>query len=82
MSYPREMREAVEKGFMVPLGNERPRVVGWYQFTEKGWAKYDQIFSQAPDYFDGDYKDFHIPYQSLRNPPESQETDKSATPKM
>lgn len=82
MNYPREMREAVEKGYMSPLGRERHRVVGWYQFTEKGWAKYDQIFSEAPDYFSDAYRDFHISYNSFRNPQESQKTDKSAAPKM
>lgn len=32
MSLPRDMRQAVDKGFMVLLGKETPRVVGWYKF--------------------------------------------------
>jgi hypothetical protein len=77
LDYPREMREAVAKGLMVPLNNETPRVMGWYKFTEKGWAQYDHIFSQAPDYFDADYKSFHISYQALKEVPVVEEMEKT-----
>ncbi|TLX16396.1 hypothetical protein [Rhizobium sp. MHM7A] len=80
MNYPREMRQAVEKGFMVPLAKETPRVMGWYKFTEKGWAQYDHIFSQAPNYFDAAYQGFHISYDALTKTPEIKEVEKIATP--
>jgi len=82
MDYPSEMRRAVEKGLMVPVGKETARVIGWYKFTEKGWAQYDNIFSQAPDYFDTSYKEFHISYDALIRMPAVQQIEKTATPGM
>jgi hypothetical protein len=80
MDYPRQMKQAVEKGFMAPLDKETPRVMGWYKFTEKGWAQYDHIFSQAPDYFDDAYQSFSITSKSLTETPKREEGDKYSTP--
>lgn len=78
--FPSHLKIAVEQGFLEPVDRETPKVSGWYRFTEKGWAKYDQIFQHAPDYFAPEYQDFYISYEALTKTPEPEENEKIVTP--
>jgi hypothetical protein len=70
LDMPSRMKIAVERGFMTPLnGKATPKVTNWYLFTEKGWAQYDALYSNAPDYFSKQYADFRLPYDAFNAAP-------------
>jgi hypothetical protein len=64
------MKVAVDRGFMTPLnGKATPKITNWYLFTEKGWAQYDALYANAPDYFSKEYSGFRLPYDAFNAPP-------------
>jgi len=62
LDYPSGMKEAIKKGFMTPVFSETPRILGWYTFTEAGWAEYDRLYGEAPDYFSPDFFNYSTPF--------------------
>lgn len=54
MDCPSGMKEAITRGWMQPVHGETPRVIGWYTFTEAGWAEYDRLYANEPDFFKKD----------------------------
>lgn len=61
LTVPSDMKEMKKKGYVVPHGGrETPRVLNWYLFTDAGWAKYDTIFKDAPDYFAKEFESFVV----------------------
>jgi hypothetical protein len=78
--FPSYLKIGVEQGFLTPVYGEKPKVSGWYTFTEKGWAQYDQIFKNAPNYFSPEYEGFHISYEALTKTPEHEENEKIVMP--
>lgn len=61
LGFPSEMKEAIAKGYMRPVFSETPRVLNWYTFTDAGWAEYDRLYADAPDFFDPNFSSYRIP---------------------
>jgi hypothetical protein len=70
LDMPSRMKVAVDRGFMTPLnGKATPKITNRYLFTEKGWAQYDALYANAPDYFSKEYSGFRLPYDAFNAPP-------------
>ena len=52
LAFPSQMRGKAQQFFRPLNGDETPRVLGWYLFTEKGKAEYLRRYENAPDYFE------------------------------
>ena len=60
LAMPSDIKKAVKEGLMVANGTETAKTLNWYRFTDKGWKAYDQVFKDAPDYFDPAFETFYV----------------------